>query len=235
MTRLTLSLSRRSGRLGLARYSVRRALEVGLLLSGLALWAMNNSTVGKPVAVFPVEMDADCIRDAKATLEREGLHFRVAPSEDGIWVSPDDRARVQLALALAGLPRHRVPIRTDWGCGGGGPTDELLIRRAQKAEAILGQAVSIVPGVQRATVKIKRAADAAFAESPKPNLIQVRLRLGAALPPSSLAAVARLALISFYDIRNPVQVQIRDDSSGRLLGTAQFDYSTGPRRDWENF
>lgn len=195
----------------------RTILEVGLLLIGLALWAMTRAEAER-VWLFPTKMDADCVRDARPVLEQEGVPYRLTPSGEGFEILQEDRARAQVALALAGLPRHRVEIRRDSGAlGGSGPTEELLIIRAQKAEALIGQVISAFPGVQSARVKIKRAAEMAFAENQKPNQVRIWLRLESPISTERLAAIGWLAMLDYGDTREPIEVEIREDGTGRWL------------------
>lgn len=195
----------------------RRVLEVGLLLTALAVWAMTRPEAER-VWLFPIRIDADCVRDAQPVLEREGVPYRLAPSGEGFEVRPEDRARAQVALVLAGLPRHHVVIRRDAGAlGGSGPTEELLRDRTLKAEALICQVISAFPGVQSARVKIKRADEMAFAENPKPNQVRVWLHLDASVPAERLAAIGWLAMLNYYDSRDPIEVEIRDEGTGRLL------------------
>lgn len=45
-------------------------------------------------------MDADCVRDARPVLEREGVPYRLTPSGDGFEIFREDRARAQVALVF---------------------------------------------------------------------------------------------------------------------------------------
>ncbi|MCW5868908.1 MAG: hypothetical protein KIS61_16715 [Candidatus Eremiobacteraeota bacterium] len=183
----------------------------------LSLWAMTWPGAER-VWLFPSRIDADCVRDARPVLEREGIPYRLTPSGEGFEVRPEDRARAQVALALAGLPRHRIETRRDPGVlGDCGPSEELLRSRKQKAEALIGQVVSIFPGVQSARVKIKCAYDAAFSENQKPDLVRVWLRLEAPLSAERLAVMGWLIMLDYGDTRDPFEVEILEAGTDRLL------------------
>lgn len=195
----------------------RRVLEVGLLLTALAVWAMTRPEAER-VRLFPTKMDADCVRDARPVLEREGVSYRLTPCGEGFEVRSEDRARAQVALVLVGLPRHRVESRRDPGVlGGCGPTDEWPRRRTQKAEALIGHVISVFPGVQSVRVKTKRANEAAFTENQKPNQVLIWLRQEASISADRLAAIGWLAMLDYDDIREPVEVEVREEGTGRLL------------------
>lgn len=115
-----------------------------------------------------------------------------------------------------------------------GPSESLLAERVRLAEVRIGQAMRVFTAIQCVRVKFTRSSLASFQEQERHRL-QVWLRSAEPLPTEHLQGISRLALVCYYDIRCPSEVEIRDLADNHRLFSRGLVYSTESQLQWVPF